>query len=231
MLDGRALPDGWGADTSAKLTAETARSLAAARYQGEPLLAIARYVSRAAPQPYDVTSSEAAMVTAQGLGLWLVQHAALPGWRASGDAGKREGDAAAFHAHSIGYVPGCSLAFDLEGCADAGAPVVAHATEWALTVRAAGFSPLLYVGYAAGLGPDALGELPFDAFWSDAGPRGVRPQGFVAKQGMGTLIGGVLVDPNRLAADARGVRLVAMVDVDAERNVETGDPAARNEEP
>lgn len=209
--DGMPLPECWGVDTSAKLTEVGASALAAAKYSGNSLRFIWRYVSLGQPKQSDITDEEIAAILPH-LALMLVQHVRLPGWTASRDLGALDGEAAAHHALSVGYAPGCSLAMDLEGCKVVGQPVIDHCLAWAGAVRSAGFSPVLYVGYASGLSPVALGALPFDCFWSDYGQRQVAPMGFACKQFAQTTIAGILVDPDHAYPDTRAATLVAMVD-------------------
>lgn len=221
------LPDCWGLDTNAKISESRAQALAASKLPGgQAVQFVWRYVSLGPPSPSDITSDERDGILGAGLWLMLVQHAHLPGWVASQAQGKRDGDFAQEHAHSVAYPLGCSLAFDLEGCRSVGPAVIDHCTEWALAVADAGFSPVLYVGYATGLTPTALGHLPFRAYWSDFGQRSVQPQGFACKQHAQSALAGIPIDPDHASPDIVGNTLYAMAALDVSQHIETTDPAA-----
>ena len=206
------VPDCVGVDTSAKLSAVQAKAIAGASLLGGPVRFVFRYV----PLPGlgghgDIDPGELEAIIDAGLMLGLVQHCRLPGWAASGMQGTLDGKAASYAAKLAGYQLGTHLAFDLEGCRDVGAPVAAHVNAWAAEVAAAGYEPLLYVGYAAGLTPAELGALPdVHAYWSDYGPRSVTPRGFCLTQHAQTALAGITVDPDVATADALGGRLLLM---------------------
>jgi Rv2525c-like, glycoside hydrolase-like domain len=202
-----------GCDTSAKLTRAVAQGLAAATWAGQPLRFVFRYVPIVdGPAPGDIDAGERAAILDAGLWLGLVQHVCDRSWVASVGTGNGDGQRAAAAAQAAGYLAGAHLALDLEGCASVGPVVAAYVEAWAAVVLAEGFTPLLYVGYAAGLSATQLYQwLPsVKAYWSDYGPRAVDPRGFVCKQSAQVQIAGVLVDPDRASADRLGGRLLLM---------------------
>ena len=206
------VPDCTGVDTSGKLTPAMARALAGSSWQGAPIRFVFRYVPLPGNAGHgDIDPGELEAIIGAGLMLGLVQHCRLPGWAASGMQGTLDGKAASYAAKLAGYQLGAHLAFDLEGCRDSGAPVAAHVNAWAAEVSAAGYEPLLYVGYAAGLGPAELYDLPLvNAYWSDYGPRSVATRGFCLRQHAQTALAGITVDPDVATADVLGGRLLLM---------------------
>lgn len=203
-----------GVDTIFRFDPQSAARLAKATVLGRSVAFVWRYVGLNGPSPYDITEEEAQAITGAGLALLLVQHAHGPDghpWVADGFQGQRDAVAACLCAKTAGYAPGCSLAFDLEDCKSVGQPVIDHVTVWASIVRTAGWSPTLYVGYCAGLTPAQLAALPFDAYWSDAGPRSVAPKSFACKQHLQTTTVGIGIDPDEVL----GPGLVGMIDADA----------------
>lgn len=208
-----ALSECWGADTSAKLSAPEAKALAGATLSGSPVTFVERYVFFGRSRPGDLDRDEAARILDAGLTLLVVQHVRNPGWLAGGALGAQDGQYAASNAAAAGYDPslrdehgrGPSIALDLEGCKDSGQYVIDHCEAWASAVRAAGYSPVLYVGYDCGLTPEQLYEMHgIDRYWSDAGPRSVATRGFCCRQQPQTTAAGILVDPDYAAPDALG---------------------------
>lgn len=199
-------PSGLLVDASTKLTVSSASALAASVWMGQRVRGVFRYVGLHQPVPgYDIDPQERDAILGAGLLLGLVQHCRNPGWTASGPLGQLDGTAAAHCAMIAGYEPGAHLALDLEGLANVGQPVIDHCEAWAGAVLHAGWTPLLYVGYACGLTPDQLWGLPsFHLYWSDFGQRYVTNRGFALKQSPQVTIAGVPVDPNVASVDALG---------------------------
>jgi hypothetical protein len=230
-LTARALGGCWLVDTNAKITAASARALAAASYQGHPIVGIWRYVFFGPPIRGDLDADELRAITDAGLTLLVVQHCRSGSWRCSGQQGHEDGVYAVLNAQSAGYVtprggdPLC-LALDLESVQNPGPDVAAHVDAWCQVVQGAGYRPVLYVGFAAGLSPDELYARPYvDRYWSDAGPRKVTTRGFCCKQGGATVLGGVSVDVDHAFPDALGGTLTGLGPaVDVEPLTSESDP-------
>jgi glycoside hydrolase-like protein len=151
-----------------KLTAELAKAFRAAGYRF-----CLRYVPRepkAKTVKYDLKADEAELILDAGLALMVVQHFPGAGWRPTGELGKSYGAFAVKWAKEmVGLPAGVSMFCDMEGVA-ADQPqkdVIEHCIAWHGEVKAAGYSPGLYVGDAAKLGgqtiKDRLGM--FNHFW------------------------------------------------------------------
>ena len=223
-----ALPPSWGVDTSAKFTTSMAKALAAGRLPqpyDQPIAFLWRYVFFGPARPGDIDAAELDAIVGAGLPLMLVQHVRNPGWLASGDLGEADARAAVANALRAGYTAGVldengrppSLAMDLEGVRNSGTSVFEHCKRWGNVVRGAGYSPVLYVGYDAGLTPEQLWQIPtIDRYWSDFGPRSVERRGFCCKQHdqitwrASTLAPFVNLDPDYAAPDALGGTLTAL---------------------
>jgi len=210
--------DSYGVDTDARLTALSAKALRAALYEGNPIEFVVRYVSIGAEGGMDLTAEEVEFILGAGLALLVVQHVLEPNWLPSAVRGTSEGTNAAKNAKAIGYAPGCHIVVDLEGVLP-GTPsevVIGYINAWASAVLAAGYLPMVYVGYNTMLTPAQLyEELPnVKAYWSDFGARQVAVRGFMMKQLTDTTrLPGVPfeIDPDRIMADQKGDRPVWMV--------------------
>lgn len=205
----------FGFDCNTKLDEKSAARLAAStfgfNYQEHPLEFAIRYVFYREAVPGDLSAAETDAILGAGLRMLVVQHVRNPGWTASEECGASDGQWAARNAAAAGYLAGCHLALDLEGVANSGHRVSAHAVAWATAVRDGGFLPVIYVGYQCGLTPDELWELPnVDRYWSDFGTRHVSNRGFCCQQFKQQIIAGVEVDPDHAYPDALGGTLVAM---------------------
>jgi hypothetical protein len=201
----------YGVDTDAKLTAESAKALRAATYEGNPIEFIIRYVSIGLEGGWDITAAELVSILAAGLALLLVQHVRDPNWVPSAERGTSDGTEAGKNATTVGYAKGCHLVVDLEGVlpGTSAATVIAYVNAWALAVIAAGYLPMVYVGYNTMLSPDQLYEdLPnVHAYWSDYGARSVAVRGFMMKQLTNTTnLPGVPfgIDPDKIMPDNKG---------------------------
>lgn len=206
------LPECWGCDTAWKIGAEAAKNLTRAPLpNGNPIKFIFRYVSLGSPSPGDITPQERDAILSSGLYLLLVQHVQFPGWTATVSNGQAHGEAAAGHAESVGYPPGAHLALDMEGLGNNGFTVADSIAAWCKPVIDAGFLPLLYVGYACGLTPKALYDLPdVHRYWKDAGPRSVDTRGFCCIQYPEVTVAGIRIDPDKHQADHLGGTLMGM---------------------
>ena len=159
------LPDGSrGFDANQRITPAQARDAVRKNYK----FAI-RYVRRAPVNDHDITAGEMAGLLEAGLALMLVQHVALPGWKATKDLGRMYGETAALEAARVGYPRGAHVWCDLEEV-KAGTPaqdVIDYCNAWHQAVGLAGFRPGLYVGYGTRLTADQLyRRLRFSSYWS-----------------------------------------------------------------
>ena len=195
-----------GVDTNEKLTAASCMRLTASVYAGQTPAFVWRYLSIREEHVSDLTGDERDAILNSGLALGAVSHVRYPGWAANYAQGKIDGEQALKNAKAVGYLEGCHMGLDLEGCASVGTPVSEYVNAWCLAVIQA-HPVILYVGYASGLTADQLYyDLPHvHLYWSDFGPRKVSVRGFALKQLSGTLsLGGVGVDPDRVLVDAKG---------------------------
>lgn len=206
------VPRSWGFDCATKLTAASATALAAADYMGQQLRFAWRYV----PLPgngaaHDIDAAEAEAICDAGLILLLVQHCRAGLWYASEEHGRLDGATAATYARVAGYPRGACIALDLESVANSGPPVIAHCNAWCAAVVAAGYKPVVYVGFSPGLNDVELYQLHFvDRYWSDFGFRHVAVRSFCCKQHAQMTIAGIQVDPDQAFPDLLGGVLVGM---------------------
>ena len=208
----------YGVDTDARLTAQSALQLRAANYQGNPLEFVARYLSIGAEGGEDLTAEEVGWIMAANLALLVVQHVRNPDWVPSADQGTKDGAEAGKNAEAVGYTKGCHIVVDLEGVEPGTSAdvVIGYVNAWATAILAAGYQPMLYVGYSTMLTSEQLYEaLPdITAYWSDFAARQVAVRGFCMKQLTNTTtIPGVpfQVDPDKIMADDMGDLPVWMV--------------------
>lgn len=208
------IPDGYrGFDCNATVSHEQAHSFAKAGFKF-----VARYLRRETQHSYDLTANEAIGILNAGLALFGVQHVeSAESWIPSIDKGKRYGAAAAEHAAKVGFPKGVAVVCDLEGV-DVSTPasvVDGYLREWFKPVAAAGFLPVLYVGWHAGLNAAELWRLPFTRYWSaynlnaDQMPakRGVCLRQGVAKKGEKPAGIPFEIDTNVAKVDALGGRM------------------------
>jgi glycoside hydrolase-like protein len=214
------LPPSWGCDCSAKLSPDMAQNLARAHLKnGNKIGFVWRYVSLntqpdgSGRYPVDIDPEERDGILNAGLTLLLVQHVNYPGWYASALNGAAHGKAAANHAAWIEYPKGAHIAVDLEGVSSQDTPkqVAEYINAWCRAVLAAGYKPVVYVGYSCGLTPEQLWELPLvDRYWSDFGTREVANRGFCMVQKPEEQLAGIKIDPDQAMADKLGGTLVGM---------------------
>jgi hypothetical protein len=199
----------WGFDCDTKLSAVTAKRLAASSYQGNALRFAGRYVFFGPPLRGDIDRDEALWITDARLVLLLFQHPRVPGWLASEARGREDGKWAADNAQAAGYAPTAHLIFDSEGLGNSGQAVTDNWQAWCESVRDGGFSRCGYVGFDCGLTPSGLYALRgVDRYMSDAGGRTVDTRGVCCRQHATTRIAGVLVDPDEHFPDRLGEMLV-----------------------
>ncbi len=192
----------------------TARKLAAATVHGHPVTWVMRYVFYGPPQHGDLNAAETEAILNAGLTLLVVCHVRQPGWTASGQIGASDGQWMARNAAAAGYGAGLglSLVIDLEGVANAGAPVAEYVDAACQAIIAAGYVSALYCGYATGLSPSELYDLPHvQRYLSDLANRQVAVRGTCALQYAEVTLAGVgTVDPNWSHPDALGGTLVGL---------------------
>lgn len=125
-----------------------------------------RYVAHAQAS-LNLTAQEAADILSSGLALMPVQHVRLPGWSPDQALGQQDGQEAALISQTIAFPAGVNVWCDLEAVNAAAQPqdVVAYCRAWHEAVRAAGFSPGLYVGAGTLLTGQQLFDLPFQHYW------------------------------------------------------------------
>ena len=126
-----------------------------------------------------------------------------------------DGAHAAATCQALGLPAGVSVWLDCEGLAAWKTPdaeLVDACNAWADAVRAAGYSPCLYVGVPEPLTSEELSGLRFDAFWHGQGRvvdhagRPAAPDcGYVIHQAFPSChVGGVWVDTDALGRDQLG---------------------------
>jgi hypothetical protein len=159
-------PGARGFDLDEPLTPASARAFRAHGYRFA-----ARYIPRTDPDgvhPHDLTPAEVSAICDAGLMILPVQHVeSADSWIPSADKGNEYGATAAIRCADLGIIDGAAVACDLEGVA-LGTPasaVIAFARMWYTHVANAGFRPMLYVGWHAGLTPQQLFDLPFRSYW------------------------------------------------------------------
>lgn len=112
-----------------------------------------RYVRRAQRHFYDLTVGEIATFLQNGLAIGIVQHVDNPGWYPTGKVGDTYGAIAAEEATKLGIPAEVIVILDLEEVSPNATPsdVIDYCNRWYTQVLSAGFTPMLYVGYACGL--------------------------------------------------------------------------------
>lgn len=173
-----------------------------------PINGVARYVGLPGNAPgEDLTTAEVTDITSCGLGLIVVQHVRMPGWRPEEHDGGADGACAGRLALQAGVPAGTTLACDLEGV-DPNEPDVLTsrwANQWYAAVVAAGYDPCLYVGYDTGLSGAQLYALPFHCYWrSFSQVPDVPGRGYRLVQLGTTTIAGVECDVDVVQRDYRG---------------------------
>jgi hypothetical protein len=150
-----------GFDCDAVLSADLARQFFSQGYRF-----CLRYLSRA-QAAQNLGAQEARDILLSGLALMPVQHARAPGWSPDASLGQADGQEASANAKAIGFPSGVNLWCDLEGVNPAAQAqdVVDYSRAWYHAVRAAGYSPGLYVGAGTLLTGQQLFDLPFRHYW------------------------------------------------------------------
>ena len=230
-LVARALDVGGGViDTSWKVSASEAKALRMAGVR-----AIGRYVFFSMARPGDLDDAELHVLLDAGLQVFVIQHVRNPGWMAHGELGEADGRVAVSLAQRAGYAtpagsPSLALVLDMEGLGNPGVSAQQHAAAWCGAVRAAGYQPVVYVGYDSGLDAAALNTLPGSPlFWADYAPLSMRPApaaGYTMHQSAQVTLAGIGVDPSTVL---RGGELGCLLDADVYQ--ELSDKAHADTEP
>ena len=193
-----AIPGAIGFDTDTPLDATTAAGFVAAGYHF-----VCRYVSRDAPEPGDLTSTEVGIILAAGLALMVVQHAPEPDWTPSAALGKVWGEAAVSNLRALSLPPGVMIWKDHEGVAtgSSSSDVAAHVNAWSAALAGAA-EPGLYVGYDCGLNAQQLYyDLTLSRYWKSlSNVPAPALRGFCMEQ----TVGGTTFDIDVVASDAHG---------------------------
>lgn len=169
---------------------------------------IIRYIPRKPELSHgDLTSAEIAAILGAGMGIGVVQHVSSDGWNPNAALGSNYGSCAASYAKQIGLPPGMQLWLDLEGVADRtpAKNTIDYATEWYTEVLNAGFVPGLYCGFANGLAPQQLYNLPYKSYWRSYNYYdGVPTRGYCMVQHTQKTLDGITYDPDTVQADNKG---------------------------
>jgi len=176
----RPCADAVGFDCSTKLTATSARALAAMGFK----FAI-RYVGISTNGPDDIDANETSIIMGEIGALWLVQHPRLPGWSPSTQLGDMDAVAAVRNATAGNYEGGATLWTDLEGIKPGTSPqaVIDYANTFYSRAASEGFPQGVYDGYSEILTPDQLfHSLKTTAYWSDFETKALPVRGFALKQ-------------------------------------------------
>jgi hypothetical protein len=157
--------------------------------------------------PVSLSIRERDELLAAGFKISLVQFASLS-LVPSASTGQQAGEAMAYNAQQLGFLPGSALWCDVEWAqvpAGGATAVMAYINAWALAVTNAGFVCGCYVGPNAGLTGDQWYSLPkVKAYWKSASVvPWVSTRGFQAIQGLPIKVGGVEIDQDILCFDNR----------------------------
>lgn len=181
-----ASPGARGFDCDVPMTAQTAAAFKAAGFAF-----VCRYLSRQQHRPGDLDAAETRIILAAGLALMPVQHVpptgkTVPPWQPNASLGQSYGTAAAQQAVACGLPRDICVWLDLEAVPahTPAADIIAYCNAWFAAVRAAGFSPGLYVGGGCGLDAQQLGtDLSCHFYWrSGSAVPEVAGTGYCMKQ-------------------------------------------------
>jgi hypothetical protein len=214
--------DGWAVDTDWPISPSLAQRIASTpltvtvdgKPVTKPVTAVGQYVGLEDNGAGDITADRLTGILDAGLDCWLIQHALNPGWHADAALGKRLGANARRNAQLVGYLEGCHLEWDQEGCASVGQPVSDCINAWVDQVVDV-YPALTYVGYQSGLTSSQwYTSLPkVHAYHSDYGPRSVDTRAFVLKQHAQQTWLGIPIDADEILTDNLGGRLRCMASV------------------
>lgn len=189
-----------GVDLDTLLTVSSCSALLALDRPNPRIAFVVRYLG---DSPGDLTVEEASTITSSGLALLAVTHPRCEELTAA--LGSQDGAAAAARARAVGYPQGAHVFLDLEEWTG---DAMGYVDSWASLVRAAGFIPALYVGFAVSpLTPTELYSLGVDAYWhSVSDVPDVAIAGFVMYQldAPDQELAGLEVDLNAVQRDRKG---------------------------
>jgi hypothetical protein len=168
-----------------------------------------RYVPRDVNLSRDnLTNGEAQGILNAGLCLAIVQHVAPDGWHPTAGLGISYGSyCAAYCKEIVGLPSGVNVWLDLEGVSkdSAAVDVIAYVKEWAAQVSVAGYLPGLYVGWANGLTPPQIYDLPVKFYWRAYNfDDDIPVRGFSMFQHTQQALNGITFDPNTVQTDKLG---------------------------
>lgn len=191
-------------DTDEVLTDEALDLAWAAGYRG-----VIRYVGFGVkPWPGDITLGERDRALRKGFGLQIAQHVRRGIWMPTETMGSSDGDAAATHSLSAGYLPGATLWNDLESiAAGASDETIAYANAKHAQVVSAKIEPGEYIGDRCPLTSEALyHELISSLYWkSGSNVPDVAIRGYCMRQTIpGPTYAGISFDRNVHSGDALG---------------------------
>ncbi len=199
----RATPGPW-CDVSVKLTLGQALRFASMGMRG---------VGRYGPLPGNSTANDLdgeeleMLVFGAGLEVLLFQHPRRVNV-ISAHSGSADAMWISQYASSIGYPAAAHVMLDLEGVINSTpGQVTTYCVDWARAAVQLHYSPGLYVGFSAVLGPQELYELPgFDTYASDVAGRRVNVRGVCYQQAAQVPAAAGLpnYDPATMAVDALG---------------------------
>ena len=166
-----------------------------------------RYLARTHAS-LNLSEQEAADILNSGLALMPVQHVRAPGWLPDQTLGQQDGQEAVSLAQTIGFPDRVNVWCDLEEV-NAGAKaqdVIDYCRAWHHAVRAAGYSPGLYVGAGTLLTGQQLFGLPFQHYWRSSSSVPDLPiRGYQLIQFSPTIqLNGISVDLDVALPDNRG---------------------------
>jgi hypothetical protein len=176
---------------------------------------VVRYVGRTVMANFDLGTKEAEGILAAGLGLMVVQHVAVEGWKPTGTLGLEYGVNAARFCKQLGLPSGVSVWCDLEGVNThtQSQDAIDFCNQWHSEVACQSYLPGLYVGWRPGMtAHEIYSKLRFTHYWGaynvDAIP---LPRGFQMRQYAKKdtdKVGGVTFDfdVNYIRADSLGGR-------------------------
>ena len=198
-----------GFDCDAVLSAELAQQFFSQGYKF-----CLRYLAHA-QATLNLSAEEATDILNSGLALMPVQHVRAAGWSPDQPLGQQDGQEAASIAQTIGFPGGVNIWCDLEevNITANAQDVIDYCQGWYGAVRAAGYSPGLYVGAATLLTGQQLFDLPFRHYWrSSSSVPDLPSRGYQLIQFSPTIqLNGIPVDldvalPDNRADSARWIR-------------------------
>jgi hypothetical protein len=195
-----------GFDCNCKLSYELAKKFKTDGYEFAM-----RYVGRLKQASIDIDKTELQDILRAGLKLGIVQHCPpKPGILPSKELGVEYGKNAAIFSKESGYKQGCIVYLDLEDVnADykkRQSDIIAFCNAWYDEVKAAGYTPGVYVGFNMWLTDDELySKLKFQHYWrSGSNVPDVTKRGYEMFQKEWLTVNGIQIDTNEATGDRLG---------------------------